>query len=91
MGWWDLEPVALPGELAALRREVRPFPAEEIASGRIIPRCDGWLVGWSPAFSRRLGERGWIGMAFPAEYGGSAAGALARFVVTEELLAAGAP
>jgi acyl-CoA dehydrogenase len=90
-GFRNLEPVALPRELDTLRREVRTFLAGEIASGRIIPHCDHWLAGWDPAFSRRLGERGWIGMTFPEQYGGSGAGALARFVVTEELLAAGAP
>jgi alkylation response protein AidB-like acyl-CoA dehydrogenase len=91
MDLWDLEPVTLPPALHALRREVRAFLAEETAAGRLAPHCDQWLAGWDPAFSRRLGARGWIGMAFPAAYGGSAAGALARFVVTEELLAAGAP
>jgi acyl-CoA dehydrogenase len=90
-GLRNLEPVALPRELDTLRREVRAFLAGEIASGRITPHCDQWLAGWDPAFSRRLGECGWIGMTFPEQYGGSAAGALARFVVTEELLAAGAP
>jgi alkylation response protein AidB-like acyl-CoA dehydrogenase len=91
MSWWDLEPVTLPPDLDALRHEVRTFVGEEIARRQITPHCDHWLTGWDPAFSRRLGKRGWIGMAFPAEYGGSAAGPLARFVVTEELLAAGAP
>jgi acyl-CoA dehydrogenase len=88
---WSLEAVALPPALHVLRREVRAFLAEETAAGRLAPHCDQWLAWWDPAFSRRLGARGWIGMAFPAAYGGSAAGALARFVVTEELLAAGAP
>jgi acyl-CoA dehydrogenase len=91
MDLWSLEAVALPPALHVLRREVRAFLAEETAAGRLAPHCDQWLAGWDPAFSRRLGARGWIGMAFPAAYGGSAAGALARFVVTEELLAAGAP
>ncbi|GAA4382985.1 acyl-CoA dehydrogenase family protein [Actinomadura verrucosospora] len=91
MDLWNLEPVTLAPEFDILRRDVRAFLAEELSMGRITPRCDQWLGGWDPAFSRRLGERGWIGMAFPARYGGSAAGALARFVVTEELLAAGAP
>ncbi len=91
MDLWNLEPVALPGELEVLRREVRAFLDEEISAGRFTPHCDQWLGGWDESFSRRLGERGWIGMAFPARYGGSGAGALARFVVTEELLAAGAP
>jgi alkylation response protein AidB-like acyl-CoA dehydrogenase len=91
MELWDLEPVTLPPALHALRGEVRAFLGEETAAGRLAPHCDQWLAGWDPAFSRRLGARGWIGMTFPARYGGSAAGALARFVVTEELLAAGAP
>ena len=91
MDLWNLNAVTLPPALHALRREVRAFLAEENAAGRLTPHCDQWLAGWDPAFSRRLGARGWIGMAFPAQYGGSAAGALARFVVTEELLAAGAP
>ncbi|MFF5261678.1 acyl-CoA dehydrogenase family protein [Actinomadura viridis] len=91
MGLRDLEAVVLPGELDTLRREVRAFLAEETGSGRIAPHCDQWLAGWDPEFSRELGRRGWIGMSFPKEYGGAEAGALARFVVTEELLAAGAP
>ena len=91
MDFLTLSPVAFPERLVELRHEVRAFLREEIAEGRITPHCDQWLAGWDPAFSRRLGERGWLGMAFPPEYGGSAEGALARFVVTEELLAAGAP
>jgi alkylation response protein AidB-like acyl-CoA dehydrogenase len=90
-GLWDLEPVTLPPPLLALRAQVRGFLAEQTAAGQITPHVDSWLTGWDPDFSRRLGARGWIGMAFPAEYGGSAAGALARFVVSEQLLAAGAP
>ncbi|HEU5031315.1 MAG TPA: acyl-CoA dehydrogenase family protein [Spirillospora sp.] len=86
-----LDAAALPPELDDLRRDVRAFLAGEIAAGRIVPHADNWLAGWDPAFSRRLGARGWIGMTFPREYGGSGAGSLARFVVTEELLAAGAP
>jgi acyl-CoA dehydrogenase len=86
-----LDAAALPPELDGLRRDVRAFLDAEIAAGRIVPHADNWLAGWDPAFSRRLGERGWIGMTFPREYGGSGAGSLARFVVTEELLAAGAP
>ncbi|NGP04990.1 acyl-CoA dehydrogenase [Rhodococcus sp. 14C212] len=91
MEFLNLSPVRLPDRLVELRHRVRAFLHEEISEGRITPHCDQWLAGWDPDFSRRLAERGWIGMAFPAEYGGSAEGALARFVVTEELLAAGAP
>jgi alkylation response protein AidB-like acyl-CoA dehydrogenase len=44
-----------------------------------------------PEFSRKLGARGWVGMALPKEYGGGERGAVDRFVVTEELLRWGAP
>jgi alkylation response protein AidB-like acyl-CoA dehydrogenase len=44
-----------------------------------------------PGFSKRLAARGWIGMAFPQRYGGHGRSAVERFIVTEELLAAGAP
>lgn len=91
MDFLNLSPVTLPERLVELRRQVREFLHEEITGGRIVPHCDQWLAGWDPGFSRRLADRGWIGMAFPMQYGGSGEGALARFVVTEELLAAGAP
>jgi acyl-CoA dehydrogenase len=78
-------------ELGALRREVRAFVGDEIAQGRWAPGVDSWLTGWDPSFSKRLAERGWLGMTIPAEYGGHGRGFLERFAVTEELLAAGAP
>lgn len=42
-------------------------------------------------FSRALAERGWVGMALPKVYGGQECSAEERWVVIEELLAAGAP
>lgn len=45
----------------------------------------------SPEFSRKLAGRGWVGMAIPAEYGGHGRPAVDRYLVIEELLAAGAP
>lgn len=91
MDFMTLEPVTFPDHLVKLRHEVREFLRDEIESGRIESHSDQWLAGWDPQFSRRLAERGWIGMALPGEYGGSSASPLARFVVVEELLAAGAP
>lgn len=75
----------------ALRGEVRTFLTGELAAGRFTPRCDSWLAGWDAAFSRRLAERGWVGMTIPVEYGGQGRSALERHAVTLELLAAGAP
>lgn len=82
---------ALPAGLDVLRSEVRDFLAGELAAGGFTPECDSWNAGFSPEFSRKLGERGWLGMTWPKAYGGHERTALERFVVIEELLAAGAP
>ena len=81
----------LPEAAVALRAEVRSFLAQEIAAGAFVPHCDAWLSAPDKAFSRRLGERGWLGMTWPRIYGGHERSALERYVVIEELLAAGAP
>ena len=78
-------------ELRELRREVRAFVREWVDEGRFVPRCDSWLREHDPSFSRALAERGWIGLTWPREYGGAQRSDLARLVVTEELLRAGAP
>ncbi|GAA1833345.1 acyl-CoA dehydrogenase family protein [Actinomadura chokoriensis] len=83
----DLEPGTFPPQAAELRRRVREFLAET----PFTARCDSWLTGADPAFSRRLGERGWLGMTLPERYGGHGRSPLERFAVVEELLAAGAP
>ncbi len=81
----------LPAATGELRAEVRAFLAGERAAGRFVPACDAWLSGWDEAFSRRLAARGWVGMTVPPEYGGPGRSALERYVVVEEVLAAGAP
>jgi acyl-CoA dehydrogenase len=87
-----LPPVrSLPAGAAELRSQVRGFLSAERMAGRFVPACDAWLSGWDESFSRRLAERGWVGMTIPPEYGGHGRSALERYVVVEELLAAGAP
>jgi alkylation response protein AidB-like acyl-CoA dehydrogenase len=81
----------LPGRLEVLRGEVRDFLAGERAAGLWKAGVDTWLSGWDERFSKELARRGWLGMAIPSQYGGPGRGALDRYVVTEELLAAGAP
>jgi alkylation response protein AidB-like acyl-CoA dehydrogenase len=74
-----------------VRAEVREFLAAELAAGSFTTHVDTWLSGVDPAFSRKLGERGWLGMTWPKRYGGHERTAMERYAVTEELLAAGAP
>ncbi|MFD9817385.1 acyl-CoA dehydrogenase family protein [Streptomyces violascens] len=87
----DVGAVQLPCRSRQLRKEVRDFLDEERAAGTVLGRPDSWLTGWDPAFTRRLAARGWVGMALPQQYGGGGRGNLERYVVIEELLAAGAP
>lgn len=78
-------------ELHELRSEVRGFVADQLAAGVFTPDVDTWLRGWNVEFTAALAERGWLGMTIPRSYGGHGKTFVERFVVTEELLAAGAP
>lgn len=78
-------------ELAKLRRSLRDFLAADRTEFGWEPAVDAWLSCWDEPFSARLGEAGFLGLTIPPEYGGHGLGHLHRYVVTEELLAAGAP
>ncbi|MGX7952717.1 acyl-CoA dehydrogenase family protein [Tsuneonella sp. HG249] len=80
----------IPPEDEALRLQVRALAREAVANLSLEQRARSWM-GFDAAFSRRLGEAGLLGLTLPKEYGGGARGPFARFVVVEELLAAGAP
>lgn len=85
-----IDPCTLPPACEALRTEVREFLATALANYPAAKRVRNW-TGASPAFSAQLGARGWIGMTWPRRYGGQERSPLERYVVMEELLAAGAP
>lgn len=85
----QFDAIELPEGTEALREEVREFiTANEDLIG--TPNSD-FTTGHDPEFSARLGEQGWIGMTWPKAYGGAERSFFERYVVTEELLAAGAP
>ena len=84
------QPVELSAAELALRAEVRAFLAEDLPRGTFTPGL-GFNAAKDPAFSRRLGAQGWLGMALPAAYGGHDRSAVDRFIVVEELLRWGAP
>src|SRR5690606_15304076 len=69
---------------------VRAFLDEELAGVPADVRARSWM-GFDAGFSRRLAARGWIGITFPRAYGGGGRSLFARFVLSEELLAVGAP
>ena len=85
-----IEPGVLPPECEALRAEVRAFLAEALVDVPVVRRNRNWS-GADPAFTRKMAARGWIGMTWPRRYGGHERSMLERYVVLEEMLAAGAP
>ncbi|MDI4239605.1 acyl-CoA dehydrogenase family protein, partial [Bradyrhizobium sp. Arg237L] len=86
------DPIRLPEHCQELRREVRAFLADEISAGTFDPLRPGSAEGEdAKAFSRRVGQRGWIGMTWPKRYGGQERSFLERYVVTEEMCVANAP
>ena len=84
------EPCALPPETNALRFEVREFLNHELSYLKPSDRANSWSEA-DEKFTRKLGAKGWIGMTWPKKYGGKERSMLERYVVQEELLAAGAP
>lgn len=80
---FHFDPVELPPACRGLREEVRDFLKAEVAPGT-------FAGGFDPAFSRKMGEKGWLGMTWPKPHG-QARTQFERYVLTEELLAAGAP
>jgi alkylation response protein AidB-like acyl-CoA dehydrogenase len=78
-------------EQEEFRKEIQDFLEEEIKKGTFVPKPDVWIAGYSPEFSHKLAERGWIGVNWPKEYGGGGRGVIDRLILTEELLRYGAP
>ena len=83
-------PPPSPPDAEALRGEVRAFLADALRERTPQQRAQSW-IGADPAFSQTVGARGWLGMTWPKQYGGHERSALERYVVLEEMLAAGAP
>ena len=87
---FQFEALTLPPEAETMRRKVRRFLDDERALGRYASHRTSWST-FDLEFSRRAGAAGFIGMTWPKQYGGGEHSNLERFVVTEEMLAAGAP
>jgi hypothetical protein len=77
-----------PAQLVGVRAAIRDFLRNDPATS--TPHADSWSC-FDTAFSKRLGAAGFIGMTWPKQYGGHERSSLERYVVVEELLAAGAP
>jgi len=81
---------ALPVETNEFRAEVKTFLERNLEPAPPDIRARSWM-GFNAAFSKKLAARGWVGATIPPQYGGANLDAFSRFVLVEELLAAGAP
>ncbi|MEX1102924.1 MAG: acyl-CoA dehydrogenase family protein, partial [Dehalococcoidia bacterium] len=79
-------------EQDAFREEIRQFVRETLPPpGADDPDDMRGEMGWSPAFSLKLAERGWIALAWPKEYGGAGMGFMDQVIFNEEVAYTGAP
>lgn len=82
--------VAVPSALDGFRQDIRQFLDQELAGLPTHTRARSWM-GTDVGFSRKLAKRGWLGLTIPASHGGAGKDFFARYVLSEELLVAGAP
>ncbi len=76
----------------ALRRQVCEFLSRELGTTHTsdpAPMPPGYLP--AKEFERRLGERGWLALSWPVEYGGGGRPVGEQFVVEEEVALHGGP
>lgn len=88
---FKLPTIQFTAEQEKFRLEVRNFLQEQLVKGTFKTKCDSWLSGSDPAFSKIIGEQGWIGLTWPKKYGGQERSSIDRYILTEEFLAVGAP
>ncbi len=78
-------------EQERFRAEIREFLEKEIPPEFRRKPENNWIRGFCPELSRKLGQKGWIGLAWPKKYGGQEKSYMDRLVLTEELVCSGAP
>lgn len=70
------------------RKEIQEFLKKELPEGwggleESVQEADGWTN--YKAFMKKLGEKGWLTMSWPKEYGGMAATPMEQLVFMEEM------
>lgn len=77
----------LTAEQESFRADVLRFIAEEPPESfptQTENECFGFGC-WSYEFTRRVGDKGWVGLTFPKSYGGLGLGPVYQFILNEEL------
>jgi alkylation response protein AidB-like acyl-CoA dehydrogenase len=90
MQTFSITPFQPPARSQELREQVRGLISVHESRWTPLQRVNSWVAFDAP-FSKALGEAGLLGMVWPKRYGGHERSPLERYIVLEELLAAGAP
>ncbi len=90
MALFESYPFRHPDRVSELRAEVRGVIDAYLGDYDPVLRANCWMRS-DADFSSMFGKAGYIGMTWPKEYGGHGRSAAERYIVLEELLAAGAP
>jgi alkylation response protein AidB-like acyl-CoA dehydrogenase len=74
-----------------LQEEIRRFLKAEVVAGSVLPRPLEERMRVLRAWQARCYEAGYVGRAWPSEFGGGGGPAAEQIVIDQELAAAGAP
>jgi len=83
--------VAFSDSQEQFRAAVRAFCAATEARLDDPSKSRGLKGGYSAAFYKELGRRGWLGLQIPVEYGGAGRGPVEELILGEELGRSGSP
>jgi alkylation response protein AidB-like acyl-CoA dehydrogenase len=74
------------------RREVHDFLKAEIKTGAFAAKGGGLVgEGHNQEFSKKMSQKGWIGMTWPKEYGGQGRAYVDKLILNEEIIRVQAP
>jgi alkylation response protein AidB-like acyl-CoA dehydrogenase len=73
------------------RQEIRDFLKAELEAGAFSVDIEGLVGEPSQEFSRKLAEKGWIGLTWPKQYGGQGRSYVEKMILIEELMKVKAP
>ena len=78
-------------EQEKFRQGIRDFLQAELKAGTFVAKSGGLAEGSNQAFSRKMAERGWIGMTWPKQYGGQGRTYVDKVILNEEIFKVQAP
>lgn len=73
------------------RQEIRDFFKAELGDKEFFPHSGGLFEEPDQAFSKKMAQKGWIGLTWPKKYGGQGRSYVDKSILMEEILRVQAP